>query len=60
MSKAGELVNMLKAFHEKQLQVPRRVYRLGRTKFMFTGSHATCTVGAAVPAVSVDSPDLVF
>ncbi|MDF9276245.1 hypothetical protein P4U43_00385 [Arthrobacter sp. EH-1B-1] len=60
MNKAGEWVDRLKAFHEKQLDLPRRVYRLGRTKMVFTGGHAACTVGAAVAAVSLDSPDLVF
>lgn len=60
MNKAAGWLDRLKAFHEKQLDLPRRVYRLGRTKMVFTGGHAACTVAAAVAAVSVDSPDLIF
>jgi hypothetical protein len=60
VSNAGEWAARLKAFHEKQLDRPRRVYRLGRTKMVVTGGHAACTVGAAMGAVSVDSPDWAF
>ncbi|MET3719247.1 MULTISPECIES: hypothetical protein [unclassified Arthrobacter] len=60
MSNAGEWAVRLKEFHEKQLDRPRRVYRLGRTKIIVTRGHAVCTVGAAVGAVSVDSPDWLF
>jgi hypothetical protein len=60
VSSAGEWAARLKAFHEKQLDRPRRVYRVGRTKMVVTGGHAASTVGAAVAAVSVDAPDLVF
>lgn len=60
MNSAGEWAARLKAFHEKQLERPRRVYRIGRTKMVVTGGHAACTVGAAVGATAIDSPDLVF
>lgn len=60
MSNAGEWAARLNAFHEKQLDRPRRVYRLGRTKIIVSGGHIACTVGAAVGAVSVDSPDWLF
>lgn len=60
MSNAGEWAARLKAFHEKQLDRPRRVYRIGRTKMVVTGGHAACTVGAAVGATSIDAPDLIF
>lgn len=60
MSNAGEWTAKLKAFHEKQLDRPRRVYRIGRTKMMVTGGHAASTVGAAFAATSVDSPTWVF
>lgn len=60
MSNAGEWAARLKAFHEKQLDRPRRVYRLGRTKIILSRGHIACTVCAAVGAVSVDSPDWLF
>ncbi len=60
MSNAGEWTATLKAFHEKQLDRPRRVYRLGRTKIIFSGGHAACTVGAAVAASWLDSPTWAF
>ena len=60
MSNASDWAVKLKEIHEKQLDRPRRVHRLGRTKFLFTTGHAVCTVGAAVGAVSVDAPDLLF
>ncbi|KRE71709.1 hypothetical protein [Arthrobacter sp. Soil762] len=60
MSNAGEWAARLKAFHEKQLDRPRRVYRLGRTKIILSRGHIWCTAGAAVGAVSVDSPDWLF
>lgn len=60
MSNAGEWTATLKAFHEKQLDRPRRVYRLGRTKVIFSGGHAACTVGAAVVASWLDFPTLAF
>ncbi|CAN7255904.1 hypothetical protein [Arthrobacter sp. LjRoot14] len=60
MSNASDWALRLKKIHEKQLDRPRRVHRLGRTKILFTTGHAACTVGAAVGAVSVDAPDLVF
>lgn len=60
MSKSGEWVKRLKTYREKRLDLPRRVYRLGRTRIVFTGGHAACTLGAAVAAASVDSPNLVF
>ena len=57
MSNTSEWAVRLKAFHEKQLDRPRRVYRLGRTKILLTRGHIACTLGAAFGAVSVDSPD---
>lgn len=60
MSNTSEWAGRLKAFHEKQLDRPRRVYRLGRTKILLTRGHIASTVGAAVGAVSVDAPDLLF
>ncbi|MGO4187932.1 hypothetical protein [Pseudarthrobacter sp. TAF60_1] len=60
MSNAGEWTATLKAFHEKQLDRPRRVYRLGKTKVIFSGGHAACTVGAAVLASWLDFPTLAF
>jgi hypothetical protein len=60
VSNASEWAVRLKAFHEKQLDRPRRVYRLGRTKILLTRGHIACTLGAAVGAVSVDSPDWLF
>ena len=54
MSNASEWAVRLKSFHEKQLDRPRRVYRLGRTKIIFSGGHAACTVGAAVAASLLD------
>jgi hypothetical protein len=60
VSNAGEWTATLKAFHEKQLDRPRRVYRLGRTKVIFSGGHAACTVGAAVAASWLDFPALAF
>ena len=60
MSNASEWAATLKAFHEKQLDRPRRVYRLGRTKVIFSGGHAACTVGAAVAASAWDFPSWAF
>ena len=60
MSNAGEWTATLKAFHEKQLDRPRRVYRLGKTKVIFSGGHAACTVGAAVVASWLDFPTFAF
>ncbi|WP_255767659.1 hypothetical protein [Pseudarthrobacter sulfonivorans] len=60
MNNAGEWTATLKAFHEKQLDRPRRVYRLGKTKVIFSGGHAACTVGAAVVASWLDFPTLAF
>jgi hypothetical protein len=60
VSNASDWAVKLKEIHEKQLDRPRRVHRLGRTKVLFTTGHAICTVGAAVGAVSVDAPDLLF
>jgi hypothetical protein len=60
MSNAGEWAARFKAFHERQLDRPRRVYRLGRTKMVVTGGHAACTVGAAMGAASVDFPNWAF
>lgn len=60
MSNASEWTATLKAFHEKQLDRPRRVYRLGRTKVIFSGGHAACTVGAAVVASWLDFPTFAF
>lgn len=60
MGNAGDWASELKKIHEKQLDRPRRVHRLGRSKFLFTTGHAACTVGAAVGAVSLDAPDPIF
>ncbi|WP_461189387.1 hypothetical protein [Arthrobacter sp. Z4-13] len=60
MSNAGEWAARLKAFHEKQLDRPRKVYRIGRTKMVVTGGQAASTVGAAVATASVDSPGWLF
>ncbi len=60
MSNAGEWAARLKAFHEKQLDRPRKVYRIGRTKVLVTGGQAASTVGAAVASASVDSPTWLF
>lgn len=60
MSNAGEWAARLKAFHEKQLDRPRRVYRIGRTKMVVTAGHAACTLGAAVGATQFDFPDWAF
>jgi hypothetical protein len=60
VSNASDWAVRLKAFHEKQLDRPRRVYRLGRTKILLTRGHIACTLGAAFGAVSVDSPDWLF
>lgn len=60
MGNASEWTVRLKAFHEKQLDRPRRVYRLGRTKILLTRGHIACTLVAAFGAVSVDSPDWLF
>lgn len=60
MSNAGEWAARLKAFHEKQLDRPRKVYRIGRTKMLVTGGQAASTVGAAVVTTSVDSPTWLF
>jgi hypothetical protein len=60
VSNAGEWTATLKAFHEKQLDRPRRMYRLGKTKVIFSGGHAACTVGAAVVASWLDFPTLAF
>ncbi|MGX5716332.1 hypothetical protein [Arthrobacter sp. MAHUQ-56] len=60
MGNASEWASELKKIHEKQLDRPRRVHRLGRSKFLFTTGHAACTVGAAVGAVSLDAPDIIF
>lgn len=60
MSNAGEWAARLKAFHEKQLDRPRRVYRIGRTKMVVTGGHAACTLGAAIGATQFDFPDWAF
>jgi hypothetical protein len=60
VSTAGEWAARLKAFHEKQLDLPRRVYRIGRTKILVTGGQAACTVGATVGAASVDFPSWAF
>lgn len=60
MSNAGEWAARLKAFHEKQLDRPRKVYRIGRTKLLVTGGQAASTVGAAVATASLDSPTWLF
>lgn len=60
MSNASEWAVRLKAFHEKQLDRPRRVYRLGRTRILMTRGHIASTLGAAFGAASVDSPDWLF
>ena len=60
MSNASEWAARLKAFHEKQLDRPRKVYRIGRTKLVVTGGQAVSTVGAAVATASVDSPSWLF
>jgi hypothetical protein len=60
VSNAGEWAARLKAFHEKQLDRPRKVYRIGRTKMLVTGGQAASTVGAAVATASVDSPTWLF
>jgi hypothetical protein len=60
VSNAGEWTATLKAFHEKQLDRPRRVYRLGKTKVLFSRGHAACTVGAAVVASWLDFPTWTF
>ncbi|MFF1254638.1 hypothetical protein ACFVYC_19365 [Pseudarthrobacter sp. NPDC058329] len=60
MSNAGEWAAKLKAFHEKQLERPRKVYRIGRTKVLVTGGQAASTVGAAVVTASADSPSWLF
>jgi hypothetical protein len=57
---ASEWAVRLKAFHEKQLDRPRKVYRIGRTKLVVTGGQAASTVGAAVATASVDSPSWLF
>jgi hypothetical protein len=56
LSNAGEWAARLKAFHEKQLDRPRKLYRIGRTKMVVTGGRAASTAGAAVAFVAVDSP----
>jgi hypothetical protein len=60
VSNAGEWAARLKAFHEKQLDRPRKVYRIGRTKLVVTGGQAASTVGAAVATASLDSPSWLF
>ncbi len=60
MGNASEWAVRLKAFHEKQLDRPRKVYRIGRTKLVVTGGQAASTVGAAVATASVDSPSWLF
>lgn len=60
MSNASEWAVRLKSFHEKQLDRPRRVYRLGSSKIIFSGGHAACTVGAVVAASLLDFPTWAF
>ncbi|MDQ0870143.1 hypothetical protein QFZ70_002616 [Arthrobacter sp. V1I9] len=60
MGNASEWAVRRKAFHEKQLDRPRKVYRIGRTKLVVTGGQAASTVGAAVATASVDSPSWLF
>lgn len=45
---------------KKQLDRPRKVYRIGKTKMVVTGGQAASTVGAAVATASVDSPTWLF
>lgn len=60
MNIASDWAVRIKAFHEKQLDRPRRVYPLGRTKILLTRGQIVSTLGATFGAVSVDSPDWLF
>lgn len=60
MNNASDWAVRIKAFHEKQLDRPRRVYRLGRTKILLTRGQIASTLGVTFGAVSVDSPDWLF